>query len=55
MDGGIYRMSVFQKSHHPVAHAGVAKDLLYHQLRRLPGTYDKHRNLESFHPLHHFA
>ena len=39
MDGSVYGMPVFQKSHHPIAHAGVAKDLLYHQLRRLSGAY----------------
>ena len=55
MEHGIYRMTVLQEPHHPVPHAGVVKDLPHHQLRRLPGAYDKHGNLEGLHLLHGFA
>ena len=48
-------MAVFQEPHHPVSHAGVVKNLPHHQLRRLPGAYDEHGNLEGLHLLHGFA
>lgn len=47
MEHGIHRMAVFQEPHHPVPHAGIVKDLPHHQLRRLPGAYDEHGNLEG--------
>ena len=55
MEHYIHRMAVFQEPHHPVSHAGVVKNLPHHQLRRLPGAYDEHGNLEGLHLLHGFA